>query len=517
MSLTIGHNYIPIVFFGRLEERKGLCTFIEAIQLLDPELRNHLDVTFLGKVVNLYTSELRHLNSRQYIDHELDTKVSYRIISDLYSEQAIQYVRDLHCPIVCLASPQENFPNSALEMGQLPISLVVADTGGFRETLKLVERESGIYWFNPRDTSSLAQSLKDAVNSHAQPLYVCSRSTLEQVNKQLLDQKLKHIQNAFSQADLLESPTAKVTIALTSYNQGKYLIDCLSRIEAQTYTNIEAIVLDDASTEEYSQEIFEQAKLLFSNYQFIKLENSLGLGAILNYALNLSTGDYFLHLDPYIFLRPFAVEKLVRAAFYSGASIVTCARKEIGKVERVMTTSGTSLPAFLKSKSIVSKGFLCSISLLKQFGYTERKDIQTQNWEVFAAAVAMGKKIISYPYPLYEYLVNSEMTCDDHIPPREQYSIRQYLAQIPPKDWSHRQIYMLLTAVQQLQSQHLDSSKKSENEMIYSEAQITLQAELLAARNEIEVARNQITAIETSKFWKLRKVWLRFKQFIGLS
>ena len=109
------------------------------------------------------------------------------------------------------------------------------------------------------------------------------------------------------------------------------------------------------------------------------------------------------------------------------------------------------------------------------------------------------------------------MTCDDHIPPREQYSIRQYLAQIPPKDWSHRQIYMLLTAVQQLQSQHLDSSKKSENEMIYSEAQITLQAELLAARNEIEVARNQITAIETSKFWKLRKVWLRFKQFIGLS
>ncbi len=54
---------IPVVFFGRLEERKGLCTFVEAIKLLDQDLQAQIKITFMGKVVPLYSAELKHLNS----------------------------------------------------------------------------------------------------------------------------------------------------------------------------------------------------------------------------------------------------------------------------------------------------------------------------------------------------------------------------------------------------------------------------------------------------------------------
>ena len=422
-------------------------------------------------------------------------------------------------------SPQENFPNSALEMGQLPVSLVVSDTGGFRETLQLVNRESGVYWFKSKDADSLAQMLKKALLAYPETPTVCDHATLEQVNKSLLVQKLEQIEQAFNQAIVSESPPPKVTLALTSHNQGKYLIDCLSRIEAQTYENLEIIVLDDGSTEAYSREIFEQAKSLFPNYQFIQLETSLGLGAARNYLLDLTTGDYFLPLEPHILLFPFALEKFAAAASNSKAAIVTSPRKEVGVVERIVNFSGGTLPTILKSNVYGQSCLLFSRPLLKKFRHTESKDIQAQAWEIIAAAVATGEKIVYYPYPLYEYMVTSETVISNEPHPREQYSVRQYLAQIPPINWSPRQIYMLLTAIQQLQSQPQYSPAEHPQ---YSSAEIeglhsqigSLESKLLQARKEakkVKKLKAKVAAIESSKFWKLRQRWFRLKRFLGLA
>src|SRR5262245_26678197 len=100
---------IPLVFFGRLEERKGLCTFVDAVKALEPRLQREIQIVFVGKVVPLYSAPLRHLDSRGYLDQELLGVVPYTIVSDLYSVDAIRYVNSLESPVVCLTSPQENF------------------------------------------------------------------------------------------------------------------------------------------------------------------------------------------------------------------------------------------------------------------------------------------------------------------------------------------------------------------------------------------------------------------------
>ena len=578
---------IPLVFFGRLEERKGLCTFMEAISLLQPELKHQIKIIFIGKIVPLHSAGINHLNSQQYIEQQLGSEVDYEITSNLYSQQAIQYISGLDHPIVCLTSPEENFPNTALEMGQLPVTLVVSDTGGFRETLQLVQRTSGVYWFTPKDADSLAAKLSEAMANYPQTPTVADRNALNEVNENLLAQKIDYIEKAFEQSKSLEPVQFKVTLGIICHNQGKYLVDCLSSIEAQSYQNLEVIVVDDGSLDEDSRERFDHARSLFPEYKFIQLERNKGLGWVRNHLLEISSGDYFLTLNPQVILFNFAIEKFLEAAGNSHSAIVTCAQKEIGMVERIVSYAGGTLPSLLQSNVYGGECCLFARSLLNQFKHNESKDIHTQSWEIIAAALVTGEKIVYYPYPLYEYIVSSETEIDREIHAREQYSLRQYLAQIPPSQWSPRQIYMLLTAVQQLQyfpqqlaqsqwnlqqktqevvqlqgfleqkEQHLNQFQDSVQELhtqlqqahlqhnnynnhiqqlqselqqahaqnnpqLHSQLQEN-QTQLSQCKNEmqqlqtqLQQAQERITAMETSKFWKLRKVWFKFKQTVGL-
>lgn len=185
----IEESRIPLVFFGRLEERKGLLTFLEVLKVLDQEYIEKIYVLFLGKSARLQTNGLGGVESQAYIQEFLGDDYHYSIVTDLFSREAIQFVDGLNFPIVCLVSPQENFPNTALEMGQLPISLVVSNTGGFQETLDLIGRVQGVYWFIPENVRSLVQAITQAIVNHPEKLEVPTRESLDLVNQRLLNQR----------------------------------------------------------------------------------------------------------------------------------------------------------------------------------------------------------------------------------------------------------------------------------------------------------------------------------------
>lgn len=557
MSSKKESKTLDIIFFGRLEERKGLCTFIEAVKQLDPGIVKKIHITFLGKVVPLYSADLKELNSEQYINRELGSEFSYKIIANFFSKQANEYIKSLDHPIVCLTSPQENFPNAALEMGQIPVVLVVSDTGGFRETLQHVRRTSGLYWFRPKDSLSLAESIEEAIANHPEEIPVVAKETLQQINSDLLDRKLSYIERAFSQA-ALEPTTArpKITICLNYYNnQAGNLIDCLTRIESQSYENMEIIVVDDGSKDEYAKDYLEHAADLFCDYKFLRLDHHGGLGSSFNKALELSSGDYCLFLQPNVLLLPYALERFAEAAQKSHADIITCARKEIGS-EKIVSFSGGAIPLLFKSNSYEGVCSLFSRSLLEVFRHSESIDISNPAWEIVVAATATGRKIVYFPYPLYEYRGQDESFFDTIPTLREQYSVRQYLATIPPSDWSARQIYLLLTAVQQLQYERQNSPTQYEvnwlREKISSlESQLqqehsdwqkpadlspdlqkldymneeakqlrslasSLEKQIKDREYQVAQAIDRLAAIETSKFWRMRKIWFKIKRKIGL-
>ncbi len=544
---TEKNDLISLVFFGRLEERKGLCTFISAVKFLPLEWQEKINIIFMGKVVPLYSAELKHLNSEQYIEQELDDDISYEIISDFYSQQAIEYIRELDHAIVCLTSPQENFPNTALEMGQLPVSLVVSDTGGFRETLQLVQRTEGLYWFKPKDADSLAEKLQEALTDYPQTPKVADKNTLENINQKLLQEKIAYIDKAFAEVKTTEKPTNKVTLGIISRNQGKYLIDCLSSIETQTYPHLEVIIIDDNSQDSESKDLFLHAKSLFPNFKFIQLQKTKGIGGIGNHLLDISEGDFFLSFNPQVTLFPQTIEKFVETAVNANAVIVTSAQKEIGAVDRIVSYAGGTLPTMMKGNAYGGECCLFSRTLLDKFPYTEDKDIDSQNWEIITAAVVTGENIVYYPYPLYEYFVTSEYPLHQEMSAKAKYSLRQFLAKIPPEKWRKRQIYMLLTAVQQLQDlpsqmadlrwklqqtteqlhkcenhvYQLENNSSDDNSMIqvsyFDEIQYgDIKNEMRQIENQLKEANDRIAAMESSKFWSLRQKWFKVKKTFGL-
>ncbi|MBN3958897.1 glycosyltransferase family 4 protein [Nostoc sp. NMS8] len=199
LQKIVNEDKIPLVFFGRLEERKGLFIFLEAIKLLESNIIEKVHIIFVGKNVALQAEGLQGLDSQQYIKQKLDSKCRYSIVTDLFSQEAIQLVSLLHCAVVCLTSSQENFPNTALEMGQLPVSLIVSDTGGFRETLNLIGRTDAVRWFIPEKVRSLAQAMIQTISAYPEKFGVPMREFLHFVNQHLLNKKLEYINQAFCQ------------------------------------------------------------------------------------------------------------------------------------------------------------------------------------------------------------------------------------------------------------------------------------------------------------------------------
>ena len=227
----VKEDKIPVVFFGRLEERKGLLYFLEALELLEDSVTEKVQVIFLGKNVSLQTSGLQGLDSQDYIKETLGQSYQYSIVTDLFSQEAIELIRQLNSPLVCLTSKQENFPHAALEMAQLPMSLVVADAGGFQETLNLVERSLGVHWFAPQDAYSLAQALLKAISLYPEKLEVPTREFLDDINQKLLRQRWEYMGLTFEETVMsFESHSDKTQprqwiLGMTSMEEQLFLED----------------------------------------------------------------------------------------------------------------------------------------------------------------------------------------------------------------------------------------------------------------------------------------------------
>jgi glycosyltransferase involved in cell wall biosynthesis len=441
----------PVVFFGRLEERKGLCTFVEALKALPRSLKQSLDVVFVGKVVPLFSADLRHLDGAQYVERELTGDLHYRVISDLYSADALRYVSNIRDPVVCLTSPEENFPNSALELGQLSLKLVVSDTGGFREALGLVERAWDVHWFEPKNVTALADAISEAIRDPGPSASGTTEAKVRQINSELRARRLARVREAFGRAAGSLGELAGVSIGVV-WRGGEHLIDCLRSVETQTHRAVDVVVLDWTFGEHRGEDILERARHLFPKFQFMKSNSGArSPGAAWNHLVDATAKSaYVMILDSDSRLLPFAIEELVVASGRSGAAIISFPRCHAAGNGKAAASIASSVPGLLASDLDDSIGHLVRTSFLREHRYLEDIDAVTYGWEVVAAALATGALWVHYPYPLWE-TDHARRLPDESARVKRSYKVRQYLTQIPTERWSPRQLHMLLTATQQLQ------------------------------------------------------------------
>ncbi|WP_237416369.1 glycosyltransferase family 2 protein [Helicobacter saguini] len=94
----------------------------------------------------------------------------------------------------------------------------------------------------------------------------------------------------------LASENIKVAVIVPIFNVEQYLKECLDSIISQSYKNIEAILVNDGSTDSNSLNIAKEYVAKYNNFTLIDKPN-LGLSSSRNVALDFLSQNYKLELD----------------------------------------------------------------------------------------------------------------------------------------------------------------------------------------------------------------------------
>lgn len=87
----------------------------------------------------------------------------------------------------------------------------------------------------------------------------------------------------------------KISVVIPVYNVEKYLRQCIDSVIAQSYPDIEVILINDGSTDN-SMEICREYEVKYSSIKLINKKNG-GLSDARNVGILNSTGEYILFLD----------------------------------------------------------------------------------------------------------------------------------------------------------------------------------------------------------------------------
>ncbi len=115
----------------------------------------------------------------------------------------------------------------------------------------------------------------------------------------------------------------KASIIIPAYNYGHYVAETVESAVAQSYPNVEVIVVDDGSTDDTD----EVCKRFGDRIRYHHKENA-GLSAARNTGIKLATGEFLVFLDADDVLHPKMVETCMKE-FESGENelaVVACRR-----------------------------------------------------------------------------------------------------------------------------------------------------------------------------------------------
>jgi glycosyltransferase involved in cell wall biosynthesis len=228
-----------LIFFGRLETRKGLVVFVNALQALAPRLADEqkpIRVTFLGR--NYYIGKQLATDYLAEAMKPCGQAFDWQVVSDLGQPEALRFVADHADALVVLPSLVDNLPFTVIECLQLRLNLIASRVGGIPE---LIDTPECLFEPTPQALSQkLLECLRDGVPA--------ARSRYHADDARAAWRKV-HEPGAYPARPPKELRAPKVSVCVPHHNYGEFLTLALDSLASQTYKNFEVIVVDDGSTE----------------------------------------------------------------------------------------------------------------------------------------------------------------------------------------------------------------------------------------------------------------------------
>lgn len=204
-----------------------------------------------------------------------------------------------------------------------------------------------------------------------------------------------------------------VSVIIPIYNTGERLYPGLDSVLAQTYKNLQIILINDGSTDNITKGICESYAEKDSRILFIDKENG-GEGSARNRGLEEAKGDYICFMDSDDYVVPEFIEKLYEQQ-EQGAELSICGFAELKGNVVINKTQGNiqvmnqaeAMESLLTETSF--KGYVWNKMFRRDIieTYSLRFDVSIAVWEdVLFDFIYMShiNKIVFNPQPLYHYI-----------------------------------------------------------------------------------------------------------------
>ena len=274
-----------LIFFGRLETRKGLHIFGEALRKMrKSNAKLPRIVSFIGK----HASVFGQLSNDYLSDLCADLpSVEIRIINDFDYLQALAYIRETR-GLVVIASIVDNYPLTVIECIQNRLSFVAAATGGIPEMVD--DRVS--FQPIPEALASILAARRSIDHYHLVHKYSASgaEATWRSLHSEL-------VKSGEAEWNGVPEPVRHISVCIPFFNHQRYLDTLISALSHQSYPSFDVTLVNDGSSEEASR-AFERAasRCRDRRFRFLTTENS-GPGAARNFAARNSAGDLLVFFD----------------------------------------------------------------------------------------------------------------------------------------------------------------------------------------------------------------------------
>lgn len=208
-----------------------------------------------------------------------------------------------------------------------------------------------------------------------------------------------------------------VTVAIISYNHEKYIVKTIESILAQTYKNIEIIIVDNGSTDN-SINLIER---LFSDKVRLIINKDNGICKAMNIALHNSSGKYFILMASDDIMTHYRIEKQVEflecnqdIAGCFGNMLAIDENDQIHKklfIQQVYNKEWTFEEIFTKRINLYSPTWALRVSMLKELGGFNQKH-KIEDISFYFNALSKGYKFytMNYLFTFYRQHANNTHT-----------------------------------------------------------------------------------------------------------
>ncbi len=193
-----------------------------------------------------------------------------------------------------------------------------------------------------------------------------------------------------------ESPL--VSVVIPCHNYGRFLMDALRSVWAQTFQDFEIIIVDDGSTDSETHRVLDA--LDDPRTRVIRQENS-GQAVTRNRGIADARGRYVCCLDADDMIRPTHLEKLLTALETRQCDVAHADLERLGDGEGVARFGAFDLATLLDHCSVNTAALFRRDTWARTGGYSDAMREGYCDWNFWIDLAAAGCRGVHLPEPLH--------------------------------------------------------------------------------------------------------------------